>query len=462
MISSPCTRTALDSLIRMTALDADRSTITQAYLYGFPLVFNLDQVTRYTTTGVGANPAARFNTFSHARTLAGPADTFVTINNDTLYSMAQVDLSVGPVELQVPDTAGRYYVLQFVDAWTNNFAYVGHRATGTGAGRFLLVPPSWTGDAGDTVVIRFPTTIASIVGRWAVSGDHELPEVHALQDATTLTPRDPDAVPAGLAVPDPDVPGSALFLEKLRVWSQQFPPAQRDRPLQDSLASTGIAVRGASPYASMPLSDAARLVGDMDAAKETLHTILTHGSSPEENGWKLTFHAFDYNLDYFEVGALDDDRFKMTDPELRIAERAAAALGGLWGNHPYEAAYIMTYVDDRGEQLTGARTYTLRLDPEPPVSAFWSLTMYSVPEFYLVENPIARYSIGDRTPGLVRDAEGALTITISHERPEDATAAANWLPAPAGDFRPVMRMYEPDPAVLDRRYTVPAINRVVG
>ncbi len=102
----------------MTALDADRSTITQAYLYGFPLVFNLDQVTRYTTTGVGANPAARFNTFSHARTLAGPADTFVTINNDTLYSMAQVDLSVGPVELQVPDTAGRYYVLQFVDAWT--------------------------------------------------------------------------------------------------------------------------------------------------------------------------------------------------------------------------------------------------------------------------------------------------------------------------------------------------------
>ena len=94
---------------------------TEAHVYGFPLVFNLDQVLRYVTTGVGSNPRAPFNQFSHARTLAGPQDTFVTINNDTLYSMAQLDLSVGPVRLRVPDTDGRYYVLQFVDAWTNNF-----------------------------------------------------------------------------------------------------------------------------------------------------------------------------------------------------------------------------------------------------------------------------------------------------------------------------------------------------
>src|SRR3712207_6038530 len=65
----------------------------RAYIYGFPLVFNLQQVQRYVSTGVGANPAAPFNAFSHARTLATPADRFVTINNDTVYSMAQLDLS---------------------------------------------------------------------------------------------------------------------------------------------------------------------------------------------------------------------------------------------------------------------------------------------------------------------------------------------------------------------------------
>src|SRR6478752_1328531 len=139
----------------MTELNDDVALAARAYIYGFPIVFDLDQVRRFVTTGVGSNPAAPFNTFSHARTLAGPADTFVTINNDTVYSMAQIDLSVGPVRLEVPDTAGRYYILQFVDAWTNNFAYVGHRATGTKSGDFLLVSPdSDQADEGNGQVIR--------------------------------------------------------------------------------------------------------------------------------------------------------------------------------------------------------------------------------------------------------------------------------------------------------------------
>ena len=107
-----------------------REQAAEAFIYGFPLVFDLEQVDRLVTVGLGATPATPFNQFGHARALAGPADTFVSINNDTLYSIAQIDLGVGPVALHVPDTAGRYYVLQFVDAWTNNFAYVGHRATG--------------------------------------------------------------------------------------------------------------------------------------------------------------------------------------------------------------------------------------------------------------------------------------------------------------------------------------------
>ena len=305
---------------------------------------------------MGANPAAPFNTFSHARTLAGPQDTFVTINNDTVYSMAQLDLSVGPVALHVPDTAGRYYVLQFVDAWTNNFAYVGHRATGTAEGDFLLVPPGWDGDApGGHTVIRFPTTVASIVGRWAVAGDDDLPAVHALQDATTLTPLDAAAEPTGLAEPDPararraDVPGEAS-----RVVAAV--PARRPRQAAAGRASPRSVRRDrrlAVPV--LTAEDAARLSRrGSSEAKATLHQALVSGHSPEVNGWKLTFHAFDYNLDFFEVGALDDDRFKIADPKLRIVERAAAAIGGLWGNHPYEAAYIMTYLDDRGEQLNGA------------------------------------------------------------------------------------------------------------
>ncbi|MGW6004524.1 DUF1254 domain-containing protein [Oerskovia enterophila] len=428
----------------------------KAYLYGFPLVFNLEQVERYATTGIGAVPGAPFNTFGHARELAGPADTFVSINNDTVYSMAQVDLGDGPVVLSVPDTGGRYYVLQLVDAWTNNFAYVGKRATGTGPGTFLLVPPGWDEPTdGTSTVIRFPTRIASIVGRWAVDGPDDLPAVHALQDATTLTPVNRSLVPPeGLPEVASTGDGALDFWERYRVWSQAFAPAPRDAGLQASFEPLGLT--GTTPVSALDDDVRARLVEGHAQGEAALEKILHSGNSPHVNGWQVTLHVFDYNLDFFEVGTLDEPGWKLTDPEVRIAERAGAALGGLWGNHGYEAAYVMTYVDADGQQLDGAHSYTLRLSPTPPVDAFWSLTMYDVPSFFLVDNPIDRYSIGDRTPGLVTDPDGAVTIVLSHERPTDTS---NWLPAPAGPFRPILRMYSPSPEVLDGTYEVPAVHR---
>jgi len=118
--------------------DSRAELAAEAFVYGFPLVFDLQEVDRFTRVGFGSIAATPFNRFGHAPSLAGPEERFVSINNDTIYSAAQVDLSGGPVRLEVPDSAGRYYVLQFIDAWTNNFAYVGHRATGTAAGSFLL------------------------------------------------------------------------------------------------------------------------------------------------------------------------------------------------------------------------------------------------------------------------------------------------------------------------------------
>jgi hypothetical protein len=110
----------------------DRAPLAaDAFVYGFPLVFDVQEVDRFAQEGIGAVPATPFNQFGHASALAGPETRFVSVNNDTVYSIANVDTSGGPVRLDVPDSAGRYYVLQFVDAWTNNFAYVGHRATGT-------------------------------------------------------------------------------------------------------------------------------------------------------------------------------------------------------------------------------------------------------------------------------------------------------------------------------------------
>jgi len=440
---------------------------TEAYVVGFPLVFDLEQVVRFAEDGVGAIAPTPFNTFGHARELAGPDDEFVSINNDTVYSIAQVDLGGGPVRLSVPEAGERYYVLQFVEACSNNFAYLGTRATGGAAAEFLLLPPDADseGDTGTDVdadaavrTIRFPTRVATIVGRWAVDGADDLPAVRALQDALTLTPLTADAAsPEGVPAVGPSEGEALDFFEKLRVWSQAFPPAERDRAALESYAPLGLV----SPYtiAEQPEGVREALVAGYTLGKEALQSALRTSGALVDH-WLVNLHVFDYNLDFFELGAIDAPEWKLSEPRTRYAQRAAAALGGLWGNHAYEAAYFMTYEDADGQPLNGEHTYRLRLSPTPPVKAFWSLTMYDLPRYYLVRNPIDRYSVGDRTRGLVYDDDGGLTITMSAARPDDEKAAANWLPAPAGGFRPVLRLYLPGDDVLDGQYAIPAIERI--
>ena len=82
-----------------------------------------------------------------------------------------------------------------------------------------------------------------------------------------------------------------------------------------------------------------------------------------------------------------------------------------------------------------------------------------VPDFYLVANPIDRYSIGDRTPGLRTAEDGSVTISMQASAP-GPDKESNWLPAPAGRFRPIMRMYEPRQPILDGTYVLPAVRKV--
>ncbi len=432
----------------LAALAAD------AYVYGFPLVIDLQAVGG--GVDVGLLTPAPFNSFRHASKLAGPDDRFVSINNDTIYSIAQVDVSGGPVLLRVPDTAGRYYVLQFVDAWTNNFAYVGRRATGTAAGSFLLVPPGWKSDPPDgSAVIEFPTDVGTIVGRWACDGPADLDAVRILQNELALEPYGTPAPQKGLPAPAA-VPAELAFFEQLRTWMQAFPPSGPDRAYQELFAPLGL-LEPVSPYADCPAVLTRALTAGAAAAKQNMEAALTAGGlAPVVNGWTLTFHMFDYNLDHLGPGTIDDPAWRISDRDASYLARALAARGGLWGNHGYEAAYPMTYTDADGDQLDGRNRYTLRLDQDPPVDAFWSLTMYDLPDFYLVANPIDRYSIGDRTPGLRRARDGSLTIVIQHEQPADT---GNWLPAPAAPFRPILRLYQPQAAVLGSSYKIPPITK---
>jgi hypothetical protein len=140
--------------------------------------------------------------------------------------------------------------------------------------------------------------------------------------------------------------------------------------------------------------------------------------------------------------------------------RAVIATDLLGANVPRIATYPTSYRDGRGRLLDGRHGYTITFPKGhlPPVRAFWSMTMYQRDNF-LYDNEIDRYAVGDRDRGLRRNADGSLTIVVQHARPRTAKARANWLPAPAGSFHLILRLYLPRRAALDGTYRIPPFVR---
>jgi len=143
--------------------------------------------------------------------------------------------------------------------------------------------------------------------------------------------------------------------------------------------------------------------------------------------------------------------------------RAVGTQVGIGANSKEEAMYPIYEKDSDGRPLEGANErYTIRFagGEFPPVNAFWSLTMYRLPQQLLVKNPIDRYLINSpMLPNLKRDPDGGLTIYVQKESP-GPDKEANWLPAPNGPFMAAMRYYWPKPELLDGKWKSPPMQRV--
>ena len=432
----------------------------EAFIYGYPLVYNMHEIVKFPSGPnlIGPEPLP-YNKFGYARNLLTPDAHFVSPNNDTLYLIAVCDVRSGPLVLHVPDTHDRYYVLQFVDAWTNNFAYVGRRATGTKEASYLLAPHGYTGAVPDGMqVIHAPTGLFVIVGRLTVNGEADLPVVHALQDRFTITPVNVNHSVPGVPQADPRVAAELKWWEEFRVALAAFPPPAGDAEFLKACEALGLTA-AESPFVDPDPELARILAAGEKAAGEKLEELVKHAAKPV-NGWQNVLHVFDYNLEHFGIGTLNSPEWIIADRRIAYVTRAIAARAGLWGNHGYEANYQLVYTDADDQPLDGAHRYELHMPVPPPVDAFWSLTMYDAHEFYLVDNPINRYSIGDRTPGLKYGEDGSLTLFLQKDFP-GPDKESNWLPTPqTGNFRPIMRMYQPKQPILEGSYHLPGIKCV--
>jgi hypothetical protein len=419
----------------------------QAYVYGFPVVemYRL----RYLSASSPTNPnRTPINQFRRRRELIDHTYTaVVSPNSDTLYSSAWLDLAPEPMILHVPDTKGRYYVFQFLDFYTNNFASIGTRTTGAKQGNFVVTGPKWNGSLPSGLKrISSPTNAALLVGRTLINGTQNLANVHRFQDDCTLTPlsawgKDSASLP-GPEEKWPPYDGSnpLKFFESLNAGLRENPPPARDGSLMSLFERISVGPDQTFAIEKLDPAVARGLRRALDVGKQMIANPPTRRGT-EFNGW------------YFpakHIGNFGDD----------FLFRAEVALKWIFALSPEEAVYFIGERDDHGAPLMGKQRYVLRFESGqmPPMDAFWSITMYRVPDRLLAGNSIRRYSISDRTPGLKLQSDGALEIYVQHEAPEK-DKESNWLPAPAGEFNLILRVYLPRKEVLDGTWKVPAVKR---
>lgn len=386
------------------------------------------------------------NTLVHERKLLTAGKSRVVMpNNDTLYTISWLDLSHGPLVFDVPDTQGRYYVLGLLDFYTNPFAHPGSRLNGTGARSFVVLPPGWTGDlpaAFDAPESRIqaPTRWVWLIGRTLVDGVQDLDAVHRVQDGIRLRPLanwrvNGDEQPLAF---DPACDSRApltpeRYAALVNAALAENPPSAREHAMVAGFAAVGIG----PDMGALDEVQNARLQRALD---EVLARLRQSKPQAGPSGWiNPPLVADSFGSDY--------------------ESRARIALIGIGMVESREALYPTVWIDGNGTPLNGARRYRLRFTPGqlPPVNAFWSITLYDAEDFMLVPNAINRFSIGDRTAGLRRDADGGLSLYFQREAPADETARANWLPAPEGNFYLSLRAYIPKPEMLDGTYRLPVV-----
>jgi hypothetical protein len=429
-----------------------------AYTYGIPLMEFVRQARTQTSVTVPNDLSdAPLNQFGNERALASiKHQVIVQPNLDTLYSMGHLDLSKGPLVLHVPRVPGhRYYGIEFLDPYTNVFHYVGTRTTGNGAGNFLITGPSFHGRLPRGLHrIRSAYERVWLAGRTELYGPRDLAAVHRIQDGYRLIPLgDYLAHGLGWRPPRPQrtvtkhttftVSTGIAFFDQLGTALAKNPPPARDKPILRELRTVGIGPGLHPSHEHLSAAVLAGLQAAGDAGAGYIYKLRLELATPDalaHNGWYVPPP---------NTGAYG------TDYELR----AVVAVYGLAANRPAEAIYIIGAADQTHALLNGANDYVIHFPAGqlPPARYFWSLTMYDQ-NFYLVPNPIHRYSLGSHTPTLRRNPDGSLDIYVQHTAP--AGHESNWLPAPgSGQLEVTLRLYGPKPRALNGSYSYPPITR---
>jgi hypothetical protein len=467
---SPTSEKLHTEMKRLLSSDNSVDIATLAYVWGFPIISNMRTIDHATDPQYYSESESNgpWNEFHYNTVLADASfKQIVSPNVDTLYSYVYYDLENEPLIIQIPNGISRYFTLQFIDAYTTNYHYIGTRTTGTNGGTYILTGRNWNATVPENIVeIKSPTNFGLVFGRVLVNGPDDLKEAIRIEQSLKASPLSVyenkttmAAAVANITKKDPirfysksisglpqfiPLTGPKLFDELAYYIAKNMPPANQS-DIVDKFANLGITPNSQlnnQSQVDFNSTTAAVLEKGISNGEKLIDQRYSVGGK-NVNNWKVNTN----------IGKFPDD----------YLGRASMAKFGLWGNNAEEAIFPFTSRDANGKSLNGANnnSYILHFGNGqlPPVkkNGFWSITVYTAPVQLLHDNPINRYVINDRTQGIKYNDDGSLDICLQNRKPSDPQRQTNWFPIPDGPFVVVMRIYLPQQSVFDGQYQPPPI-----
>jgi hypothetical protein len=432
---------------------------TDAYIYGYPLVTM--EMTRRVITNATAPTGTRAPMGQLVRMREYPNASFRDVtapNADTLYTTAFFNVAKEPWVLSIPDMKGRYFLMPMLDGWTEVFQVPGTRTTGTSAQTYAITGPGWVGTLPAGInEYKSPTSIVWLLGRIYCTGTAEdYAAVHALQDQFKLVPLSSygktPIPPTGQVDPSIDMKtpvrdqvnrlDTIAYFTLLSNLLKANPPSEADAPALAKFAKIGL-VPGKDFDATKLKADFVKRIPGI-AQDRIMLQYKVNRDLKDNNGWAFTTKTGLYGTDYLM--------------------RALITAIGLGANRPQDAVYPVSQKDADGNAYDGANRYVIHFDKgqAPPAKGFWSITMYDS-NYFFVANPLNRYSISARQNPKY-NADGSLDLYFAKDSP-GSDKESNWLPAPAGKFILMMRMYWPDendPSIIDGSWKIPGVKQLTS
>ena len=431
----------------------DLRIITEkAFIYAYPMIENFRLMYGNMVDESSDEFLGSYNTLHDEEKLATPDDKgFVSPNVDTLYTYVWFDLRAEPMVVTLPPIEeDRYYTFQNVDYFSNNYFYMGTATTGNDGGTFLIAGPNWNGiiPSGIDGFTQSVTEFNYVLERNQVKNSEDIANANSIQKQFKIQSLSefvgtakPDSLPKIDFIPwDSEQGYSGDFVNYFNLiltWSE-IPESEKS--LSEEFSKIGI-----KPGETV----------DWDTVDPQIKNAM-------DKGVKTGFDKINDNIpnigmtvgDWLILDAFGDVKYHKDD----FLRRASGVMIGQYGNNMQEAIYPASFGVD-GIPFDGQKnTYEITFASEPPVGAFWSLTVYDSETQFLIDNPIDRYLINSSSD-IQKNDDGSFVLYLQQESPEDEKQS-NWLPINDGSFYMGLRLYLPDESISNGLWKYPIIETI--